>query len=432
MHAAALAGRLALALLTCLLAALWLPPALDAVLGLRTVRSVALFSPILGEFLFREYLPAWQEAGLAPPEAALLEHGLAHRTAAGQALSRTAFENALPFQYAESLRVRGLLPVTIQGRAWDAETLRQGRLILGIRPADVGPARLDPGLHALLDSRPDRVNLVFPEDRFRLRGRLEFVNADHNAPDPALSQAVNDALATAGFVFPATAAYGRDTILKPFDAGWFLTDAAGSLYRLRRVRDVPEATRLAMPAGEGVAHVQVQETAGGQALGLMVGTSGTVYLLGGDLGLRPLPCRGYDPARHWLKAVIDPYGDACLVDDAGTMAATFRPANGGPEVTAGREVPSARPGPGAVVSWLVCPLRLTLTPETTSFVAPALATGGLYSALGAGLWGAVAGFLAWRRGGYPAVPLAVAWGMAGGLCGLTALLWTPRACRPAP
>lgn len=425
MPAAAL-GRIALALVTCLVAAVWLPLGLDALLDLRCVRSIALFSPVAGQFLFREYLSPGQEAALPAAEAGLAEHGLMHRNASGKALSRTEFENALPFQYAESLRVRGLLPVTIQGRAFDAEALRQGRLILGIRPADVAGGRPDPGLYALLDSRPDRVTLVFPEDRFRLAGRLEFVNADHNAPDPALTEAVNAALAAAGFVFPATAAYGRDTLLKPFDAGWFLTDADGGLYQLRRVRDLPQVARVALPPGEGVAHVQVQEAAGGAALGLVVGTSGAVYLLGGDLGLRELPCRGYDPARHWLKAVIDPFGDACIVDEAAAIAAAYRPAGGGPEIRAARAVPSAASGPGAMVSWLFCPLRLTLTPETSAYVAPTLALDGLWSALGAGLWAAVAGAFAWRRGGAAAVPLAAACGAAGGLCGLAMLFWTPH------
>ena len=426
---AAVLGRIALALATCLMAAVWLPLGLDALLGLRSVRDIALFSPVAGQFVFREYLAPGQEAALPAAEAGLVEHGLMHRNASGKAISRTEFENLLPFQYAESLRVRGLLPIVIQGRTFDAESLRQGRLILGIRPSDVAGGRLDPGLYALLDSRPDRVNLVFPEDRFRLAGRLEFINADHNAPDPALSETVNAALAAAGFVFPALAAYGRDTLLKPFDAGWFLTDAAGALYQLRRVRDLPQVSRVALPPGEGAAHVQVQEAAGGAALGLVIGTSGTVYLLGGDLGLRALPCRGYDPARHWLKAVIDPFGDACILDDATAITAAYRPADGGPEIRAARAVPSAEPGPGTMASWLLCPLRLTLTPETSSFVAPALAAGGLWSALGAGLWAAAAGWFAWRRGGPSAVPMAVVCGAVGGGCGFVMGFWTPSASR---
>ncbi|MHC1791480.1 DUF4857 domain-containing protein [Solidesulfovibrio sp.] len=390
-------ARWALLLLTGLLAAIWVPAGLDAILDLRVVRSIALFSPVTRNFVFREYVPSWQEAGLPATETVGLEHGLIHRAANGQAISREAFENALPFQYAESLRVRGLLPATIGDRPFDADALRQGRLILGIRPADVGAARLDPGLHALLDARPDRVNLVFPEDRFRLRGSLEFVNADHNAPDPAVSQAVNAALAAAGFVFPARAAYGRDTILKPWDAGWFLTDDAGALFRLRRLYDAPLVERVPLPAGTRVAHVQVQEAPGRQAAGLLVAADHTVHLLRADLSLRPLPCQGYDPARHWLKVVIDPFGDTCIFDDNAAIAAVYRPADGSDAVRTARAVPSAAIGPGAALSWLIMPLRLTLAPETTAYIAPAVTSGGVWSVAGAGLWGLVGAGVWWRR-----------------------------------
>ena len=390
-------ARGALFSLTALLAAIWLPLGLDALLDLRSVRSISLLSPVTGSFVWREYIPSWQETTLPAGETINLEHGLLHRDATGAVISREQFENALPFQYAESLRVRGLLPVTIQGRSFDAEALRQGRLILGIRPADFGPARLDPGLYALLDSRPDRVNLVFPEDRFRLRGGLEFVNADHNAPDPAVSDAANTALADAGFTFPAKDAYGRDTILKPWDAGWFLTDAAGALFRLRRLYDQPVAERVPLPPEIQVAHVQVQEAPRQHAAGLLVTSTNAVYLLGADLSLRPLPCPGYDPARHWLKIVVDPFGDTCIFDDNSAITAIARPANGADTIQAARAVPSASPGPGAAFSWLIMPLHLSLTPETTSHIAPAVTFGGLWSMAGLGLWGMAGGVGVWWR-----------------------------------
>ena len=390
-------ARGALFALTCLLAAVWLPLGLDTLLDLRVVRSIGLYSPVTGEFVWREYVPSWQESALPAGEAATLEHGLIHRNAAGAVISREQFENALPFQYAESLRVRGLLPVTIQGRAFNVDALRQGRLILGLRPADFGAARLDSGLYALLDSRPDRVNLVFPEDRFRLRGTLEFVNADHNIPDQAVSDAANAALAAAGFVFPAKAAYGRDTILKPWDAGWFLTDAAGSLYRLRRLYDQPVVDRVPLPPATRVAHVQVQEAPGKQAAGLLVTTTDAVLLLGADLSLRPLPCQGYDPARHWLKVVIDPFGDTCVFDDDAAITASTRPANSSETRTATRAVPSASPGTGAALSWLIMPIRLTLAPETTARITPTVTSGGLWSAAGLGLWGMVGAGVWWWK-----------------------------------
>ncbi len=427
-------ARNAVLLLHCLLSAIWIPAALDAALDLRVVRGTILHSPVTGDFLIQEYLPAWQRDSLPPDQAALVEHGLIHRTQDGTVISRERFENALPFLYAEAMRVRGLLPVRVGEDSYDLEALRQGKLILGLRPSEVRPNRNDPGLYALLDSRPDRVNLVFPEDRFRLRGRLEFVNADVNAPDPVMTRAANAALDAAGFVFPASAAFGRDTIIKPWDAGWFFLDATGGLFNLRRVRDEFAAARVAFPAGVRAVHVQVQETRDGKVAGLVLGDKNDVFLLHSDLSVERLACDGYEPARHWLKVVIDPVSETCVYDDEASVTAIRRPCGqAGPVSRIERDVPSHAVGPGRAVSWMLAPLRLTLLPEDTGFVSPRLAVGGVWSLAGSLLWGLAAFALAARRTDPATAVTTLVWGALGGAAGAAAaIMWTPRMPRPRP
>ncbi|MDQ7833489.1 MAG: DUF4857 domain-containing protein [Desulfovibrionaceae bacterium] len=423
-------ARQALLLVTCLCCAVWVPAALDALLDLRIVRSMVLFSPVAGDFLVQEYLPAWTQADLPPETAALLEHGMIHRRADGRALSRTDFENALPFLYAEGMRLRGLVPVTIGDTTYDLEALRRGKLILGLRPSEIAPRRNDPGLYALLDSRPDRVNLIFPEDRFRLRDRLEFVNADSNAPDKALTDAVNAALAREGFVFPATAAFGRDTIIKPWDAGWFLLDSQGGLFNLRRVRDAPLVRRVTLPGEARAVHVQVQETRDGGAAALAVGSRNEVFVLYADMSARQLACDGYDPARHWLKVILDPVSETCVFDDEATIGAVRRPSGqDGPLDRLSRKTPSRSGGPGRAAAWFLSPLRLTLLPEDTGFLAPRLSMGGGWSLFGMAVFGLVSAAATFGRvGGMLATVSALCWGALGGLAGAcAAILWRPDA-----
>ncbi len=427
-------ARNAVLLLHCLVCAVWIPIALDAALDLRVVRGAVLYSPVTDGFLIQEYLPPWQHDTLPADQAALVEHGMVHRTEDGTVISREQFENNLPFLYAEAMRVRGLVPVRVGEESYDLEALRQGKQILGLRPSEVGSNRNDPGLYALLDSRPDRAKLIFPEDRFRLRDRLEFVNADVNAPDPVMTRAANAALDAAGFVFPASAAFGRDTIIKAWDAGWFLVDATGGLFNLRRVRDEFSAARVAFPAGVRPVHVQVQETRDGKVAGLALGDKNDVYLLSSDLSVKRLACDGYEPTRHWLKVVIDPVSETCVYDDEASITAIRRPhGQEGPITRIERNVPSHAVGPGRAVSWLLAPLRLTLLPEDTGFVSPRLAVGGVWSLAGGLLWGLAAFALAARRTDPATAVTVLVWGALGGAAGTAAaILWTPRMPRPQP
>lgn len=417
-------SRQAILLLSVILAAVWVPLGLDTILDLRVVRTIILHSPVNHEFLFIEYVPDWLRDALSAEETALMEHGMIHRTENRTAISRETFENALPFIYAEGMRLRGLLPVTIDNQEFDVEALRQGKTILGITPADLTMSRLGPAVHALLDSRPDKVALTFPEDRFRLRGGLEFVNADTNAPDAALSERFNHELTQAGFVFPATAAFGRDMILKPWDAGWFVLDVRGNLFNLRRLRDHPEARRVDLPADCRVAHVQVQESKDKRVAALLIDEKNNVHLLGSDLTTRPLHCPGYDPRRHNLKVVLDPIGETCVFDDRVQATALYRPAgHDGPVSRLELAVPSASPGPGAMLSWFLAPVRLTPIPEDTVFVAPRVSTGGAWSLAGALAWG-LAAAIGTRRHGLRHTAAALVWGGLGGAAGALAVwLW---------
>lgn len=421
-------ARQALLLVHVLTAAVWLPLILDMAFDQRLVRTIILHSQVLDRFLFIEYVPSWLRHTLPPEEAKLMEHGMIHRTEDRTPISREAFENALPFIYSEGMRLRGLLPVTINGHEYDLEALRRGKTILGVAAADPDRSRLVPPLHALLDSRPDRVSLTFPEDRFRLRDGLEFVNADTNTPDQELSAAFNQALADTGFVFPARAAFGRDMILKPWDAGWFLLDAQGSLFNLRREHDRPLVRKVLLPPGAVVRHVQVQESRDKNVAAMLVTENRNVMMILADMSARALHCEGYDPDRHDLKVALDPIGETCIFDDGSRATALRRPAGQeGPVTRLDLDVPSGGSGPGRIISWLLSPLRLTLTPDNTVYVAPRLSTGGTWSLLGSLVWGLAGAAWVGSRHGFRPAASALIWGTLGGAAGaLAAWLWRPE------
>jgi len=422
-------ARQGLLFVNVLVAAVWLPMVMNLVLDLRNVRSIILHSLVSSQFLFIEYVPYWLRDSLTDEQPEFREHGMVHRTEGRTPISRETFENQLPFIYSEGMRLRGLLPVTMNGREFDLDALRRGKTILGVTPADLTRPDLYPPLHALLDARPDRVSLTFPEDRFRLRGGLEFINADTNAPDQKLSEVFNQALAQAGFNFPARAAFGRDMILKPWDAGWFLLDARGGLFNVRRLHDKPDVRQVALPPDSRVAHVQAQESRDRNMAGLIVTADNEVLLLLADMTVRSLHCPGYDPHRHDLKVVLDPVGETCVFDDNSRATALRRPTGEqGPVTRLDLDVPSGGMGPGRIASWLLTPVRLDPTPESTVFVDPTLSVGGLWSLLGSLCWGVVGAVCAGRGRGQGQALSGLIWGALGGVAGaLAAWIWRPEA-----
>lgn len=113
------------------------------------------------------------------------------------------------------------------------------------------------------------------------------------------------------------------------------------------------------------------------------------------------------------------------MDSASQATALRRPTGQtGPVASLNPGVPSGEPGPGQILSWLLAPVRLTLSPDNTVFVAPRLDTGGGWSLLGSLIWGM--GGAAWigrKQGLQPAISTLI-WGSAGGVAGtLSACLW---------
>lgn len=199
-----------------------------------------------------------------------------HRDHAGRVLTREEFERLLPFLYPENMAVWGLLPLELGGKSFDKDALYRERQTFELKPDMLPGLGPDAGVHPLQESRPERAGLAFPEDRFRLGPRLEFVNADANAVDEGLTTRFTQALARAGCVFPLRAAFGQDSLFKPFDEGWFLLDAAGGLFHVKRERDQPRVVRIPLDPGLRVRAVHQREN---EQRGLLLAEDGRVFLL---------------------------------------------------------------------------------------------------------------------------------------------------------
>ena len=173
----------------------------------------------------------------------------------------------------------------------------------------------------LLEANPGRARLRFPEDILRPGERLTFINSDENRIDPELTRVFTEALTEAGFDWPVQATFGRVSILKAFDAGYFLLDSAGELFQLRRLDGAPQVTPVPLPEGLAVRHLKVAENKRGEYLGLVLGEDDRLFLLDQDAdqriaaGLTPLALPGYDPETMALKIMFNPLYRTAIYSD---------------------------------------------------------------------------------------------------------------------
>lgn len=212
------------------------------------------------------------------------------RTEDGQILNGREMRMALPFMYRMDLQKWNKFPITIGDRTFDYSQASQTQM-----------SRLRPRLFndpmstvtVLLESEPEGASLELPTDLMIVTDTgLKFVRADKNEVLIEKGKRFNDALATAGIVFPLKAFGNNPDPLKPFDEGAFMVDAKNKVAQLKMVRGEPTVKVMPYLAPEGTRSLTVSESSLRHHYGALL-TPTAVYLMTYDDKLQPLPLRNY-------------------------------------------------------------------------------------------------------------------------------------------
>ena len=280
------------------------------------------YSPVAKEFIFTEKVVGpVPEAVRAKAE----DHhsAIAYRLASGSYVSRIEFEKSLPFIFYKNMEVWGLLPLKIDGQTFDKAAIKARRQVLELKSGYIRGNSPETPVWPLLESNPGQARLVFPDDRFRMTASgMEFINADTNQVDPALSQSFSRALEDKSFTFPARSVNGKFTVLKPFDEEVFLVDFQYRVFHLKRVNGWPRVIQPPIDPQVKIRHIQVSENKKREYYGLALSESGKAYLLTyKNYALLPLPLEGFDPDRMDLKLIFNPlYITAVFSDEQAVHA----------------------------------------------------------------------------------------------------------------
>lgn len=301
-------ARWSLLVLIIFLLAVWLPVAKDFLFAYRFGKTQLFYSPVIERFVYTELLGAG--------------HQFIYRDQNGKDYDREEFETLIPFIYYKNMELWGRLPLALAGQTFDKAAIAAERQVLELAPDELPGHTPRIQLFPLLESNPDRAQLRFPEDILRPAERLAFIGSDANRLDPELSATFTRALTDAGFRFPVRATFGRVSILKSFDAGYFLLDSTGALFHLKRLDGAPQVASVPLPEGLAVRHIKVTENKRREVLGLLLAEDGRLFLMAErDGALTPLHLPGYRADDMALKILFNPLQRTAVYSDQKTIHA---------------------------------------------------------------------------------------------------------------
>ncbi|TWI73226.1 uncharacterized protein DUF4857 [Desulfobotulus alkaliphilus] len=245
-----------------------------------------------------------------------------YRTEEGRELDQKDFVSLLPFRYARDLVRWGEMPETIQGVAVEPEKLPLSVQNVFFRPRSLDGPEIP--LCFVMEAASGFVDLEMPGEVMRISGRqAEFIRTSDNRVLKEKSLLFTAAFERAGFHFPAQKAWARTSTRKPFDWGWFILDAEGSLFHLIQAKGQPQVRPVLKDFAPGIRYVQVEEHPGRHAYGLLVDWKGGVHRMNyPDYSLTPLPLKEFNPSEMRLTWRRDPLVHHYTVEGGDALSVT--------------------------------------------------------------------------------------------------------------
>jgi hypothetical protein len=198
----------------------------------------------------------------------------------GNSYDRKNYQALLPFSYYYNLERWDVLPDTIDGIPISISYIRRNTQFVRIRSYYFHTPMIQ--LYPLFESQSDFTRLEMPNELFRITNKIEFLNARTNSVVDSLSEIYNLALVEQGFQFPARYIAGNPTTRKAFDEGYFIIDAANSVFHLKQIKGKPYCTNTGIPADLNIRYIIVQENSRREFYALMVTRENDLYLISYD------------------------------------------------------------------------------------------------------------------------------------------------------
>ena len=200
----------------------------------------------------------------------------------GRQYTTAQLDSLMPLLNFRQLMTDGKLPDSIDGREITPQILRSKQVTYRYTPEMMQTPGT--GLYILFETMPKRVGLEMPDDVFRMKDRIEFIDAETNIVNTAKSETFRKALDKAGYQFPPQWLSGNPNPRKAYDEGYFSLDAKGNLFHIKMVNDRPYVRNTEVGNDMDIAWYSMLEVADKRFYGFLFSRQGDVYIIEGNDG----------------------------------------------------------------------------------------------------------------------------------------------------
>jgi hypothetical protein len=236
----------------------------------------------------------------------------------GNVYTLREYERLMPFVFTKDLLKWGEYPEEIGGVRVPPQKAETDWDTVTVSPSAAHAAKTRLLLFSLFESDSGFSSIPLPEDLFRINNRMEFISAAGNKVNEEKSALFTNALAAAGFSFPAKMISGNPTNHKPYDFGYFIMDSKGDIFRVFQAKAQPMVEKTGIN-GDGVFFMKVKENPYLPYYGLLIADMGKAYLILKDnYRLQELWLEDYNPRSERLVFTLDPlYITVKVIDEDG-------------------------------------------------------------------------------------------------------------------
>lgn len=190
---------------------------------------------------------------------------------------RESFESYLPFVYWRNLDIQKKLPILIDEKSFDKQTIKSSRLSFSYNPSDLKNKELE--IYPLINTNKNIGMIRFPEEVISvLNNRINIYDFD-NGLKKELTDNINNLLKSNKITFPIKQIWGKPTNMKPFDLGYFIQDSKNNLFNLQRKDGLFCLTKVAYPKNIDIRFVKIGENRQQKLAGYAIDSKSNFYLI---------------------------------------------------------------------------------------------------------------------------------------------------------
>ncbi len=295
----------------------------------------------------------------------------------GNKYNTAQFDSLMPMLNYRQLMTDGKLPDSINGQKITPQLLRSKSVVYKYKPSDINtPVN---GLYILLETMPKRVGLEIPNDVFRLKNNIEFIDAQTNTLEVEKSRLFQQSLDKEGFQYPAQWLIGNPNPRKPYDEGYFVLDANNQLFHMKMVNNRPYIKNTKIGEKIQASYFSMLEVADKRFYGFLFSKQGELFIIENDganyktvkLDIDPIDMQKDEVILmgnmfDWTVSVVTPFAKKIYALDAETLKRI------------GEHTIDRTPGRWDAVSKWIFPVYLTLEKSETSYIQPYFHYIGIY------------------------------------------------------